>query len=167
MTDNEIKIYELNNEQLNDMKKLEDDLMKCTFATSGNRRMLTTNFNRPTSMPIGMKKKLGGEYADCAFDKNHPHIYPQIRDLVNSICPDFDFNAGYINKNVQMIPHRDKNNVDTSIIFGLGNYTGGEVNVEGEKIDIHYRVAEFDGKRKTHWTEFFTPDRFSVILYKI
>ena len=66
-----------------------------------------------------------------------------------------------------MIPHKDKNNVDTSIIFGLGDYTGGEVNVEGQKIDIHYKIIEFDGKRKEHWTEFFKGDRYSIIMYKI
>ena len=163
----EIKVYETNDEQMKMMKNLEEVLMKCAFATSGNRRMLTTSFNRPSSMPIGMKKELSGQYSACAFDNNYPEIYPMVRDIVNSVCPDFDFNAGYINKNVQMIPHKDRNNVDTSIIFGLGNYTGGEVNVEGEKIDIHYKIVEFDGKRKLHWTEFFIPDRFSIILYKI
>ena len=47
-----------------------------------------------------------------------------------------------------MIAHKDKNNVDTSIIFGLGDYTGGELNVEGEKFDIHYKIIEFDNNTK-------------------
>ena len=163
----DIRFYEIDEQALEDMKYIEAMLNEVNFQTSGNRKKLTTDYSRPSSMPIGMKKELNGTYGQCAFDRMYPHIYPKIRDLVNKVCPEFDFNAGYINKNVQMIPHKDKNNVDTSIIFGLGDYTGGEVNVEGQKIDIHYKIIEFDGKRKEHWTEFFKGDRYSIIMYKI
>lgn len=159
--------YDIDEEGLATMKKIEELLSVVKFHTSGNRKVLTTNYERPASMPIGMKKELNGTYAQPLFDKENPHIYPVIRDFINKYAPHFDFNAGYINKNVQMIPHKDKNNVDTSIIFAVGDYENGELNVEGNKYDIKYKLLEFDGKRMEHWVEFFTGTRFSIILYKI
>jgi len=161
------RFYDIDEKGVQQMKMIEDMLRDVKFHTSGNRKVLTTNYSRPASMPIGMKKELNGTYAEPLFDKENPHIYPVIRDFINKYAPDFDFNAGYINKNVQMIPHKDKNNVDTSVIFGVGDYTGGDLVVEGEKYDIKYKLLEFDGKRMEHWVDFFTGDRFSIIIYKI
>jgi hypothetical protein len=66
-----------------------------------------------------------------------------------------------------MVPHKDKNNVDTSIIFGLGDYEGGELNIEGTKVNIKHRLVEFDGKRNEHWNEYFTGNIYKIILYEI
>lgn len=159
--------YDIDEKGVEWMKRIEEMLKDVKFHTSGNRKVLTTNYVRPASMPIGMKKELNGTYAEPLFDRENPHIYPVIRDFVNKYAPNFDFNAGYINKNVQMIPHKDKNNVDTSVIFGVGDYEQGRLFVEGEGHDIKYKLCEFDGKRLEHWTEFFTGDRYSIILYKI
>lgn len=162
-----VKVYDIDEKGVETMKRIYDMLEDVKFQTSGNRKVLTHDFARPTSMPVGMKKELNGTYALPTFDKMYPHIYPVIRDFINQYVPDFDFNAGYINKNVQMVPHRDKNNVDTSLIFGLGDYEGGRLFVEGTPYDIKYKLLEFDGKREEHWTEFFKGTRYSVVIYKI
>ena len=162
-----LKYYDIDDEGIETMKKIHKALTEVKFQTSGNRKVLTHDQSRPSSMPMGMKKELNGLYGLPTFDKENPHIYPMIRDFINKYAPDFDFNAGYINKNVQMIPHKDKNNVDTSLIFGLGDYQQGRLFVEGTPVDIKYKLIEFDGKREEHWTEFFTGDRYSVVIYKI
>ena len=162
-----VKYYDIDDEGVKTMKKIHQMLTKVKFQTSGNRKVLTHDQSRPSSMPCGMKKELSGLYGLPAFDKQNPEIYPVIRDFINKYAPDFDFNSGYINKNVQMIPHKDKNNVDTSLIFGLGDYEQGRLFVEGKGIDIKWKLIEFDGKREEHWTEFFTGDRYSVVIYKI
>ena len=38
-------------------------------AVTCNRKPITTSYNRPESMPCGMKKELNGTYGECAFDK--------------------------------------------------------------------------------------------------
>ena len=38
------------------------------------------------------------------------------------------------------------------MIVGLGDYSGGELVVEGELHDIRYKPLEFDGWNKIHWT---------------
>lgn len=162
-----VKFYDIDEKGLFKLNMIHDALKDVKFQTSGNRKVLTHNQSRPTSMPMGMKKELNGLYALPTFDKMYPDIYPMIRDFINDYVPNFDFNAGYVNKNVQMIPHKDKNNCDTSLIFGLGDYTGGRLFVEGTPYDIKNRILEFDGKREEHWTEFFEGDRYSVVIYKI
>jgi len=162
-----IKHYEIDEKGIEIMKDIYNMLEDVKFQVSGNRKHLTHTFERPTSMPIGMKKELNGLYSLPTFDKENPHIYPVIRDFVNKYAPDFDFNSGYVNKNVQMIPHKDKNNVDTSLIFGLGDYKGGRLFVEGKPFDIKYKMIEFDGKREEHWTEYFEGNRYSIVIYKI
>tara|TARA_R110002020_G_scaffold301679_1_gene517095 strand:+ start:47 stop:544 length:498 start_codon:yes stop_codon:yes gene_type:complete len=162
-----VKYYDIDEKGVETMKRIKDMLDNVKFQTSGNRKVLTHDFARPTSMPIGMKKELNGTYALPVFDKENPEIYPVIRDFVNTYAPDFDFNAGYVNRNVQMIPHKDKNNCDTSLIFAMGDFTDGRLYVEGTPFDIKYKLIEFDGKREEHWTEFFTGDRYSVVIYKI
>lgn len=162
-----VKVYDIDDKGKVKLDIILEALKEVKFQTSGNRKVLTHDRSRPSSMPCGMKKELNGTYGECAFDRLNPHIYPLIRDFVNEYIPNFDFNAGYINKNVQMIPHKDKNNCDTSLIFGLGDYKDGRLYVEGTPFDIKNRVLEFDGKREEHWTEFFTGDRYSVVIYKI
>ena len=162
-----VKFYDIDEKGKEKMFIIEKMLEDVSFQTSGHRRKLNITGARPTSMPFGMKKELNGDYALPTFDKQNPEIYPFVRDFINEYVPDFDFNAGYINKNVQMIPHKDKNNVNTSLVMGLGDYEGGELFVEGTPYDIKYKIMEFDGKREEHWTSFFKGTRYSVILYKI
>lgn len=162
-----VKIYDIDEKGVDKMKILLEALGEVKFQQSGNRAKLNVGGKRPSSMPCGMVKDLRGLYKECVLDRDNPHIYPMIMDIVNTYVPDFDFNAGYINKNTQMIPHKDKNNCDTSLIFGLGDYTDGRLYVEGTPHDIRYKILEFDGKREEHWTEFFTGDRYSVVIYKI
>lgn len=163
----EFKVFELDEKGRKLVNEIKDILDEVHFQMSGNRKHLTYDNARPMSMPVGMVKQLNGTYKLPVIDEWRPDLYPLIRKLINTYAPHFDYNAGYINKNVQMVPHKDKNNVDSSIIFGLGDYEGGELNVEGNKVDIKNRLVEFDGKRHEHWTEYFSGDRYSIVIYKI
>lgn len=163
----EFKVFELDEKGRKLVNEIKDILDEVHFQMSGNRKHLTYDNARPMSMPVGMVKQLNGTYKLPVIDEWRPDLYPLIRKLINTYAPHFDYNAGYINKNVQMVPHKDKNNVDSSIIFGLGDYEGGELNVEGTKVDIKNRLVEFDGKRHEHWTEYFSGDRYSIVIYKI
>jgi hypothetical protein len=51
------------------------------------------------------------------------------------------------------------------MIVGLGDYTGGELFVEGEKFDISHTPLEFDGFRLRHWTAPFDGERFSLVWF--
>lgn len=73
-----------------------------------------------------------------------------------------------INKHAQFKPHKDSGagaGQSTSMIVGLGDYTGGELVVEGEPNNIRYTPLEFDGWQQLHWTLPFHGERFSVVWF--
>jgi len=94
--------------------------------------------------------------------KKNPHIYNECKKMF----PDFDFDTVIINKNLLCPPHKDANNIGDSIIIGLGNYEYGDFVIEGEEFCIWHSPVIFNGSEKTHWTEKWTGDRYSVILCK-
>ena len=62
----------------------------------------------------------------------------------------------------QFTPHVDSGRgqgQSVSLIVGLGNYTGGEIMVEGKSYDIRYNALEFDGWNQLHWTSPFKGER--------
>jgi hypothetical protein len=51
------------------------------------------------------------------------------------------------------------------MIVGLGDYSGGEIFVEGQTFDIQYKPIEFDGWGLRHWTNQFVGERFSLVWF--
>lgn len=83
-------------------------------------------------------------------------------DYWDSIC---------VNKSYPMAKHIDKNNVGTSFIIGLGNYTGGDLRVyekDGSYNDIDIRKGFlFNGAKQYHEVLPFEGERFSLVYYNI
>jgi hypothetical protein len=86
-----------------------------------------------------------------------------------------------INRNAQFRPHIDSGagaGQSTSLIVGLGTYSGGELMVEAmadeqcstskqtaERLDIRYNPVEFNGWKQRHWTMPFIGERFSLVWF--
>lgn len=73
-----------------------------------------------------------------------------------------------VNRRAQFLPHRDSGGgagQSTSLIAALGDFTGGELVVEGEVHDVRYRGLEFDGWTQRHWTQPFVGERFSLVWF--
>lgn len=73
-----------------------------------------------------------------------------------------------INRRASFQPHTDAGaglGQTTSLIVGLGEYTGGELAVEGTVVPIRYAPHEFDGWRSRHWTLPFVGERFSLVWF--
>ena len=73
-----------------------------------------------------------------------------------------------INRHAQFRPHRDSgagNGQSSSLIVGLGEYTGGELVVEGIHHNIRYKPLEFDGWSERHWTLPFSGSRYSLVWF--
>ena len=78
--------------------------------------------------------------------------------------PDFQYTTIQVNKNVFCNPHVDKNNVGPSYIIALGDFTGGELVVEGTEFNIKNRWKKFDGRR-AHWINPFKGTRYSLVFF--
>lgn len=73
-----------------------------------------------------------------------------------------------INRNAQFRPHVDSGagaGQSTSLIVGLGTYSGGELMAEEEKHDIRYQAIEFNGWKQRHWTMPFLGERYSLVWF--
>jgi len=73
-----------------------------------------------------------------------------------------------VNRRAAFAPHTDAGaglGQSTSLLVGLGDYTGGELAVEGAVHEARYQPVEFDGWRERHWTLPFEGERFSLVWF--
>ena len=100
-------------------------------------------------------------------NSKYPEVYNQLKKLIHTIDPNFEYDCITINHNFLCKPHYDKNNKSPSIIIGLGNYEGGELVIENCEFDIKNNALMFNGSTSRHWTNNYIGDRYSVIYFKI
>jgi hypothetical protein len=73
-----------------------------------------------------------------------------------------------VNRRALFVPHLDVGaglDGSTSLIVGLGDYTGGELIVDGAAREVRYTPLEFDGWRQQHSTAPFVGERFSLVWF--
>ena len=98
------------------------------------------------------------------YNAKFPELYTLLQDFIKESQPDFEYTTIQVNKNVLCEPHVDKNNIGPSYGISLGDFTGGNLVIEGTPYDIHDIWAEFDG-RLGHWVEPFEGTRYSLIYF--
>jgi hypothetical protein len=98
-----------------------------------------------------------------------PELVKAAFELEAKLFPDREPSSTIaINRNAQFRPHTDSGagaGQSTSLIVGLGTYSGGELLVEGEKHDIRYKGIEFNGWKQRHWTMPFYGERYSLVWF--
>ena len=113
-------------------------------------------------------------YTIRTFEKGRP-IMPSRNMIKNDsiyqeckkLFPDYPFQGVQINRNVLCPPHKDTYNRGNSVIFSLGDFSGGRLYVDGEPYDIFENPFEFNGAEQEHFTEPFVGDRYSVVLFNL
>ena len=130
---------------------------------------------------------LGKGYLTPTRTTHHPHLgkglyktkcmdlYPQFgevaREFAGIYFADFDWCNLQLNKNFPIPPHFDSTNIGTSIIIGLGDYTGGSLFVDFaedgglKEYDIQYNTAKFDGSKYRHYVSDIKGDRYSIVFF--
>ena len=101
-----------------------------------------------------------------------PSTMITLRRFANLHFPDFEWTEVQVNYNWQSPPHFDKANCGGSLIFAMGDYTGGELILEksnGEllSVNLHDKPFIFDGSKHKHWTNDYIGNRMSVVFYKL
>jgi hypothetical protein len=98
------------------------------------------------------------------WNKKFPNLYRLLKKFIAETHPDFKYTTIQVNKNLECLPHIDKNNVGDSYIIALGDFIGGELTIEGQNYNIRNRWKRFDG-RKAHWVEPFEGERYSLVFF--
>jgi hypothetical protein len=141
-------------------------LLNETKFTKSSRRKNINNDISPFSMIMGYRQWFADKGLSVATKKN-PILYEKLKELMNNYDPEFEWTTITLNKNFRCEPHKDGKNIGESYIIGIGNYDGGELNVEGEKINIKNKFYKFNGSEKTHFVEPWSDgDRYSLVFYK-
>ena len=116
---------------------------------------------------------LGAMPGDKCVQPKGNTLFPELMkaafELEVALCPHREPSSTIaVNRNAQFRPHTDSGagaGQSTSLIVGLGTYTGGELMVEGTMMDIRYQSIEFDGWKQRHWTMPFHGERFSLVWF--
>ena len=130
-------------------------LTKVGFAMESEQYGLVANrFNSGRLQPA----KYNSVKKDC---------YELLKNLIEYINPDFEYNTITLNHNSVCKKHFDKLNKSPSLIIALGDFSGGELNIEGCNVNIKNEPLIFNGGVCQHSSNDFTGDRYSIIYYNI
>jgi len=159
------------------------ELKKVTIPTLGNpskperrkhhgvRADVIGSIGRTATFGFGRTRMNG--IAEFRFNKKWPDLLRALINFGNTIAePGWRYTAITLNHGVQAKAHRDTSNVGRSIIIGIGDYTGGELRVwepDGAfytDLDLRDRPTLFNGALRTHETQPFSGDRFTIIYYR-
>ena len=98
-----------------------------------------------------------------------PELARAVFELEKELAPErTPSTMAAINRRTLFLPHMAPGSGvegSTSLIVGLGEYSGGATVVDGEAHDIRYSPLAFDGWTQTHHTAPFVGERFSVVWF--
>ena len=110
-------------------------MRKTPFTFNYNRKKASNN-GKCLTMTFG-RTGLSSRSWDSAKNKRFPELHKSLIKLADTLDPGFVFTSITVNKNFQTYPHYDSNNVGNSMIIALGDYKGGNLNIEGTSTDIN------------------------------
>ena len=137
----------------------------------GVRADLIGSIGRSATFGFGRTRMHG--IAEFRFNKKYPDLLRALINFGNVIAePGWTYTAITLNHGVQATKHRDTSNVGRSIIIGIGDYTDGPLRVwEPDDafftdMDLKDKPTMFNGALRTHETQPFTGERYTIIYYR-
>jgi len=138
------------------------------YASNGKRKKCIDIGIKAQSITFGQVKQLfkkNAQYQEAKANTLYPEVYKELKNMINTLYPDFKYDSITLNHNLKCIEHIDKYNTSPSIIVGFGKYWGGELVIEGTPFDIRYKPYCFNGSFLKHYTNEFMGDRWSAIFF--
>jgi len=110
-----------------------------------------------------------GRYLSKA-QTDYPYLMGVAQEFRDLYFPHFQFSHLMLNKNYPVDWHFDKANVGDSYIIAVGDFEGGEteleINGEVHKKDTHNKPFCFNGSIIKHRCGEFTGERYAVVFFK-
>ena len=177
---NELKYF--TSEWYADLAIMEGYLNDCEFYSGSERVKMAKSKRGCGSMLFGFTHK---PYLSPTRNRT-PSIYKnlyhtKIKDLkpelehifkefANIYFPDFSYTQTQMNKNFRAPCHKDSKNVGESILVCLGNYEGGETNIQLNEntiieVDAREKPEKFNGSKYAHWVSDFKGTRYSLVFF--
>ena len=145
--------------------KLRSLLEKTAVPKADNKnRAKTAGANGRT---VYMGPRLRGDKTKLSVRaESHPEIYKETKRTINKHAP-IKVSAFMLNHNYVTKPHTDKLNKGKSVVIAFGDYEGGDLIVEGKKVNTKHRPATLQPKVK-HWNEPIKKgNRYSIVGFNV
>lgn len=154
--------YQIFPEDLNFILEfLKQEIKKMSIPKKDSREK-TAGIGRTCIFGLTKHRRVSG-LEISKFTLKYPVVW-KLLSVVGDIL-DFNFTSIMVNKDFQTKEHIDKNKPDTlNLIYGFGDYEGGELIYEGKEYDIKEKFLIFNG-RIPHSTKPFTGNRYSVTFF--
>jgi hypothetical protein len=154
-------------EPFSEFAELEQLFSKTTFPHN-TERFKGLEKNRCLTFGI-IKNRITKKIEPSVISMKKPEIYSKLIEIGNKICP-FKFTTIHVNKNVVSPRHKDSLvNKSPSVIVSFGDYTGGELLIEEDKVNIYNcknHPLLFDGRHFFHWNNPIDSGiKYSIIFY--
>lgn len=114
-----------------------------------NRAKKSTGTGR--SAPFGFVRKRTYPPGPSDENKKWPELWDLLKQYGKTIPVEWD--GIQVNIDCVCAPHKDEGNTGDSYLVSGGDYTGGELVVEGIEYDCRYRPLIFNGSEKEHWNK--------------
>lgn len=147
------------------LQKVESLLKKITIPKTKRKMVSDSNARTVTMGQVNQPFHKFKGYSK--FTDQQPELWEAIKEMAEYLDPKHRYTSVTINHNVLCKPHKDNRNDGTTLIIGLGDYTGGELHVDGEDIDINHKPYYFNGYLHEHYNKPFTGDRWSLMFYSL
>ena len=96
-----------------------------------------------------------------------PYLWKLLLEFASKNVP-IAWDGVTVNDDYTSAPHTDKGNEGESYTISFGDFSGGELCLEGDiKINTRCRGYLFNGAAIKHWTAPHTGRRFCLVFYKI
>jgi hypothetical protein len=101
-----------------------------------------------------------------ASNTHNPELFHLLLLLGDKIVPKtIPFTSIQLNHNYQTKPHVDKNNIGDSLTLSFGDFTGGELVVNGVPHQTRNKTLIFDGSLHEHYNKPIIGDRYSIVFF--
>lgn len=138
--------------------------------SSSNRGNIIGTIGRTMTFGFGDNRHGWNYYAT---NKKHPEVFKALVAFGNRVVPKgWEYQGITLNHGVKAKKHIDSKNVGSSVIIGIGDFTGGEIRVwnsedkNPQDKDLHDKPVMFNGGLLAHETQPFKGDRYTIIFYK-
>lgn len=127
-----------------------------------SRTRVNAGVGRTQTFGIVRKRTTPPDYSRHCRDR--PKLY-QLLLKFGQEHVDIPWNAVTVNQNYQCLPHKDTNNVNDSWVVAFGDFSGGQLVVEGLLFDIKHKPVFGDFSRYLHSVMPFTGNRYSLVFH--
>jgi PKD repeat protein len=163
MDDNNIYTIELDD----DIKTFINTtlLEKITSITiPNNSSRVNSGYGRTQVFGYGNVRSIG--YGMFANNKRYPELYGLLVELGKMIVPDeIPWTTIQVNHNYKTKKHIDKNNRGYSLSLSFGNFTGGELVVNGNEYQTKNNPLIFNGSLNEHYNKPIKGNRYSLVYF--